>query len=224
MADVRDLAPPRILILDVETSGLYRKDLSIDDPAQPWIMEAGAALCTESGTMTNFFKFIVKADGRKAKEKAVEVHGITDRATALVGIPEARLLGVLTDFLKTAPLDVALKVVTFGDFDMKVIASVLARFAVSQNKPSNTYDRLWLARPLTEFVDLQKPYCQLACKLPSEFDGEDYKWPSLDEACEIMLGQPPREGFHDAFEDMLRLKALYFECAKRGYFSQGVAA
>ncbi|BCH33259.1 hypothetical protein MesoLjLc_51890 [Mesorhizobium sp. L-8-10] len=215
---MRDLSPPTVMFIDTETSGLYRKDLSIDDPGQPWAMSIAAALCNDAEELINFFSFVIKADGRTAKENAVNVHGISARATSQIGIPEPRALGALTDMLKTAPMDVALKVVTFGDFDGKILSSLFARFAISQNKPSNTYDRLWLRRPLTEFVNLQVPVCQMACKLPSEFEGGgDYKWPSLDEACEIMLGMAPRPGRHDAWEDLCRLKALYFECVKRGY-------
>lgn len=222
---MRNLYAPTALFLDIESSGLYRKDLSIDDPAQPWAQEIAAALCNDAGMMINFFRFIVKADGRTAKEGAVKVHGITALASSQIGIPEPRVLGALTDMLKTAPMDVALRVVTFGDFDGKVLSSLFARFALSQNKPSNAFDRLFLRRPYIEFVNLQHPFCQQACKLPSEFeDGGDFKWPSLEEACEIMLGMPPREGLHDAWEDVLRLKGLYFECVKRGYFAEGVAS
>lgn len=216
---MRDLSAPTVLFLDIETSGLYRRDLSIDDAAQPWAQEIAAALCNDAGVMINFFRFIVKAEGRTAKENAIKVHGISARAASQIGLPEPRVLGALTDMLKTAPMDIALRVVTFGDFDGKVLSSLFARFAVSLNKPSSAFDRLWLRRPFIEFVNLQHPYCQQACKLASELEGGgDFKWPSLDESCETMLGIPMREGFHDAWDDMMRLKALYFECLKRGYF------
>lgn len=217
----RDLSPPTVLLLDVETSGLYQARLSIDDPQQPWCPSIAAALCNTAGEMTNFFSLKIKAEGRTIKDKALDVHGITARATSQIGVPEARVLGLLGDMLKTAPLDSYIRVITFSDFDNMVLASLFARFAVSQGKPSSAYDRLWLARPLVEFIDLQKPWCQQVCKIKSEFEGAtDFKWPSLDEACESILGMPPRAGFHDAFDDMMRLKALYFHFAAQGHFPE----
>lgn len=222
---MREFAAPSVVFLDMETSGLYRRDLSIDDPAQPWAVSIAAAACTNDGMIVNHFSFLIKADGRTIKENAQKVHGISARVSSQFGIPEPRALGALTDMLKTAPMDLALRVVTFGDFDGKVLSSLFARFALSQNKPSNAFDRLWLRRPYIEFVNLQHPFCQQACKLPSELEGSgDFKWPSLDEACEIMLGMAPREGLHDAWEDTLRLKTLYFECVKRGYFAEGITS
>ncbi|AMX93752.1 MULTISPECIES: hypothetical protein [Mesorhizobium] len=226
MTEPRNLSAPEILFLKLETSGLYRKDISIDDSAQPWCPEIAAALCNRSGLITNHFAHMVKSDGRTIKENAEKVHGISARASSQVGIPEPRVLGALSDMLKTAPLDSHIKVVTFGDMDRMVVASLFARFALASGKKSDAYDRLWLNRPLIEFIDLQKPYAQQLCKLPSEFEGGlgDFKWPSLDEAGSIILGQPAHEGLRDAWSDLVTMKALYFRFAEMGLFEQDVAA
>ncbi|TIW26542.1 MAG: hypothetical protein E5V63_13285 [Mesorhizobium sp.] len=225
MTEHRDLAAPEILILKIHTSGLYRKDISIDDSAQPWCPEIAAALCNRSGQIINHFAHVVKSDGRTIKENAEKVHGITARSSSQIGIPEPRVLGALSDMLKTAPLDSHMKVVTFGDMDRMVVASLFARFALASGKKSDAYDRLWLTRPLIEFVDLQKPYAQMLCKLPSEFEnGGDYKWPSLDEAGSIILGQPANDGLRDAWSDLMTMKGLYFRFAEMGLFEQEAAA
>lgn len=212
---MRDLTTPDILVLDLETSGLYRKDLSIDDAGQPWAMQFAAGLFNRAGQMTNGFSHIVKSNGRMTKDKAAEVHGISARAADQVGIPERRILGCLLDMLKTAPVR-GMKVVTFGDMDQLIIASLLARFALEMGELSNAYDRYWLSRPMTTFIDIQKPMLQLLCKLPSDFESGEYRWPDLDEAGQIVLGAPMRTGFHDGWDDMLRTKALYFALAERG--------
>ncbi|MER9768996.1 hypothetical protein NKJ09_23360 [Mesorhizobium sp. M0189] len=227
MTEPRNLSAPEILFLKLETSGLYRKDISIDDSAQPWCPEIAAALSNRSGMITNHFAHMVKSDGRTIKENAEKVHGISARASSQVGIPEPRVLGALSDMLKTAPLDSHIKVVTFGEMDRMVVASLFARFALASGKKSDAYDRLWLRRPLIEFIDLQKPYAQQLCKLPSEFEGGgsgDYKWPSLDEAGSIILGQPAVEGLRDAWTDMVTMKSLYFRFAEMGLFERDVAA
>lgn len=211
----RDNSAPVALLVDVETSGLYLEKVSMDDPSQPWCPQIAAGLITASGAFVNHFGHIVKADGRKIKENAQAVHGITDAAASRYGVPEPRVLGMLTDMLKTAPMT-ALRVVTYGDFDMKVIASLLARFAISLNKPSTAFDRLWLARPRTEFINLMTPFCQQICNLPPNFEGGDARWPTLDEAAATILGRAPRTGPHDGWDDLLIMRDLYVEIDRRG--------
>lgn len=218
----RDLSVPTLLFIDVESSGLIREDLPLADAAQPWPMQVSAMLCNEAGSIANFFSHVVKAEGRTAKENAVKVHGISAWATTQIGVPEPRVLGVLGDMLKTVPMT-AMKVISFSDFDRRIISSAFARFGESQGRPGG-FARLWEHRIGTEFIDIQKPWCAQVCKLPSTIEGGDYRWPSLDEAAQTILGRPPREGFHDAFGDMLLLKDLYFALKGRGFFARNEVA
>ena len=215
-----DYSAPTLLFIDLETSGFYRKDLDIDDPGQPWAVSCAAALCNDAGTMTNFMSHIIRSEGRMIKENAMAVHGISDRVAQRIGVPESRVLGMLSDMLKTAP---HMRVISYGDFDPMVISSLFSRFAVASNKPSSTYDRLWMTRPSTEFINLMTPFCQEICRLPSEFENGEYKWPSLDESAGAILGRPPRDGTHDAWQDMLLMRDIYFELAKRGLFPRALA-
>jgi hypothetical protein len=168
---MRDLAYPSVLLIDIETSGLPRRDLSIDDPAQPWAMSVAAALCNSAGVFTNFCMHIIKADGRTVKEGAEKVHGIPRDAASKIGIPEPRVMGVLLDMMKTAPYDEELKVVTYGDFDMGVLASLFARYAIAQNKPANTYDRQWLARPHKSHVISWRRFARSPATYPANSKG-----------------------------------------------------
>lgn len=208
---------PNILIIDLKTSGLYLKSEPIDSKQQPWAPYISALQCDATGRVVNMFSTYIKSDGRAVRNGALEKHGIDHRMVARIGIPESRALGVISDMLKVAPFEDAMRVVTFGDMDKMVLASLFARFAITAGKPSNAFDKLWFTRPLTEFVDLQKPYAQRLCKLVSEHEDGDFRWPTLEEACKTALGRSAARE-NDCLEDVLLLKDLYFNFAARGYF------
>lgn len=222
MAEERDLTVPSLLFLKAHTSGLYREDLSPVDAGQPWIMQLAFILANESGAVAHCGSHIIKADGRTAKENAVKVHGISARATTQIGIPESRLLGVLADMLKTAPV-AAMKVVTYGTFDRRIISSLYQRFGERERGNPMAFAKLWESRPGTEFVNLQDPWASQVCKLPSE-TGDGYRWPTLDEAAETILGRSRGDGFRDAYEDVSLVKDIYLELARRGFFGRAEAA
>jgi hypothetical protein len=214
------MKPPSLLFLDIESSGLYKERLSMDDSQQPFAVSIAVALCNPDGDFVNFAKLLIKPDGRSIQTGAENVHGISARDAAQYGVPEARALGLLSDLLKTMPMESYIKCISFGDFDKRVISSLFARFAISQGKQSNAYDRLWMARPLVEFCNLMDPVCTTICKIPSKDVPGSYKFPSLDEAAQTILGQPPREGRHDAFEDMMTTRAIYLRLKERGFFPE----
>lgn len=214
MIDASAIALPNILFIDLKTSGIYLKGEPIDSPQQPWSPYIAAMHCNSAGQVINHFSAYIQPDGRKVMQAAKNQHGIDDKAAARLGIPEARAIGLLSDMLKICQFQ---KVVTFGDMNKMLIGTLLARFAVFQKKPSDTYARLWLARQSTTFVDVQKPTAQQICKLPSEFDDGDYKWPSFAEAAKVIVGREPSE-LRDSLEDLLILKDMYFNLKHRGFF------
>lgn len=216
------MKPPSLLFIDCETSALWRDKLSMDDPQQPWCVSIAFALCDEEGQFQNFGRYLIKPEGRTIQRGAEDVHGITVREASQFGVPEPRILGLLGDLLKTMPMDSWIKCISYGEFDKRVIASLFARFAISQGKQSSAYDRLWLRRPLVEFIDLMTPYAEQLCRIPSEHVEGTYKWPSLDEAAQIILGREPRQGRHDAWQDVLILRDLYLHCRSQGMFREEV--
>ncbi|NEI71060.1 hypothetical protein GR212_15885 [Rhizobium lusitanum] len=218
------IAIPNILFLDLQTSGLYLRNESIDSNQQPWAPYIAAMQCNGGGQVINHFAAFIKPDGRMVKGGALEKHGIDHKLCGRVGIPESRALGILSDMLKVGPFESEMKVVTYGDMDKMVVASLFARFAVSLSKPSSAFDRLWLTRPMTTFIDLQKPYAQQICKLESEVsDATEYRWPRFGEAVEGILGRQPNE-HRDSLQDILLLKEMYFDLARRGFFPEVNAA
>lgn len=220
MAEKRDLTVPELLFLNCQSSGLIREDLPLDDVGQPWPMQVSAVLCNSTGSITNLFSHLVKAEGRTAKDAAVAIHGISPWASTQVGVPEPRVLGVLGDMLKTVSA-YGMKVVTFSSFDQRVISSAFARFAASQGKPG-AYARLWEARTGVEFITLQAPWLTQVCKLPSEFEGGEYRWPSMNEAAMAVLGHParPDEEVRDSFREVMTLKDLFFALKAKGMFAE----
>jgi hypothetical protein len=214
---------PSLLFLDIKTSGLYRTTEPLTSDQQPWAPYIAALQCDSTGRVVNHFATFVKAEGRSVKNGALEIHGIDHKAADRVGVPQPRALGLLTDMLKVGPIADTMKVITFGDMDKMVIASLLARFAEKAGKPVDSYSRLWMARPHTTFIDLQKPWAQRLCRLPSP-DGEgDFRWPTFEEACTFALGRSAKNAL-DGLEDLLLLKDLYFNFAGRGYFPDTEAA
>lgn len=224
MSEAAPVAIPNILFLELKTSGLYLRNESIDSNQQPWAPYLAAMQCNDEGQVINHFAGYIKPDGRMVKGGALEKHGVDHRTCGRLGIPEPRALGMLSDMLKVGPFETHMKIVTYGDMDKMVIASLFSRFAISQNKPSNAYDRLWLTRPMTTFIDLQKPYAQQICKLESEVEtSTEYRWPRFEEACEGILGRRPGIK-RDSLEDMLLLKEMYFELDRRKFFPELEAA
>ncbi len=183
-----------ILFVDCETSDLLKRDLPLDDPSQPWCVSIAAVL-TVPGRRDQDFHLPIRAEGRKIRIGAEKVHGVSSREAAMHGVPEVAVLSVLCWLAAQAEC-----VVGHGiDFDRDVITSILLRRGKSS--------KLW-TRPGLTFHDTMKlatPFC----RIPSVFDDGGFKWPSLDEACSILLGEPPREGGHAAADDLARTRRVW---------------
>lgn len=215
MGEPRDLTVPNVLFLKVHTNGLYRPELPREDEGQPWVLECAAALCNASGVTTNQFCHLIKPEGHRIKDGAAEKHGLSDWALAQVGVPLPRVIGALSDMLRTAVIE-HMRVVTYSDFDPRVITAAFSRVAVGLGRPPEHFDRFWSARPLTEFIVLQHPFCQLACKLESEIEGADYRWPTLEEAVAGVLGHELPALPRDAWTDICAIRDLYFHFLRNG--------
>lgn len=201
------------LIVDIESSGLLMKDRPLSDPQQPWIVSCAAELVSAEGKTLDFFHRRVKADGRKIKDDAAKVHGISSRQAATFGASEIVVLGMLSSMVADARYVIGhgLKL-----FDKMVIEGVLIR----RGKDARLFER-----PGLEFLDTMETataFCKIEPK--PAFESNQYKWPSLDEACQIILGEEPREGPHDAWEDCQRTKRLFFALKERNAFEIPEAA
>ncbi|MCW5720750.1 MAG: hypothetical protein KIS86_06370 [Devosia sp.] len=224
MADEgRGLKPPQVLLVKCHSSGLYNDSLPISHDGQPVLVELAHMLIDENGRSGNINSNIVKSEGRVTQAEASRVHGLTNWEISQVGAKQARIVGLLTDLLRTLPYK-HMKVVSYTAFDAKVIGAALARLG-DQMSPKKDFSNLWLARPLTEFIDLQDPWARLECKLVDPEGG--YRRPSLIEAERHILGRDRTQGpWRDlpmALVDVLCLRDLYLKFAKDGVLHEEAA-
>lgn len=187
-----------ILFVDSETSGLPNKDLPLNDPSQPWVVSLAAQLDDNGGNPVDWFTTRIRGDGRKIRSGAEAIHGMSNQAVSGAGVTEIVAIGMLVQFANQATHAVGHGV----DFDKKIITGIMLR----AGKDIRNWTRAGL-----EFIDTMKaatPFCRLAPNPPR--DDNSYKWPSLDEACQIMLDEEPRTGVHCAWDDMQRARRLFY--------------
>ena len=202
-----------VLLIDCETSGLIKRGLPLDSPEQPWIVSLAAQLVDAAGNELASLNTRIRAAGRPIAEDAKSVHGISAREAARGGVAEKSVLRLLCGSQSLASQ--ARFVVGHGlQFDKDVITGSLMR---------NGWDAsVWL-RPGLQFCCTMLAGAPF-CKLPSEHDSGGYKWPSLDAACSLLLGEEPRSEYHTAMDDLRRTRDLFFWLRERGAFEMDKAA
>lgn len=183
------------LVVDVEGSGLIKRDLPLSNPSQPWCMSIAARLMDESFVPLDWMYTRIRSDGRRVEAGAERVHGVSARAAARMGISEIAALGCLIGLAAQSRYLIGHGV----DYERQIIAGVLER----QNKNTS----IWM-RPGLEVICTMKAAAPF-CRLPSGRDDNDWKWPTLDQACETLLGEAPRSGTHNAWDDMERADRLF---------------
>lgn len=188
-----------LLFLDCETSGLIKKALPLGSPEQPWIVNLAAELTDGAGKQLACIRTGIRANGRTITDGARNVHGVSSATAARSGVSELAALGVLCG--RESLASQARYVIGHGiSFDRDVVTSVLA----GQGRDPASW-----TRPGLQFVDTMlaaAPFCGIS----GEHESGGYRWPSLDQACETLLGEAPRVGPHDAWDDLRRCKELYF--------------
>lgn len=194
-----------LLFCDVETSGLFKKNLPMDSDQQPWVVSLAAELTDAKGRQLACISTGIRANGRRISPGASAIHGVSSALAGRSGVSELAALGVLCG--RESLASQARYCIGHGiSFDRDVITSVLAR---------NGRDATTWVRPGLTFVDTMTTAAPF-CKLPSDHESGSYKWPSLDDACEILLNEPPRTGHHNAWDDVQRCKLLFFWLRSRG--------
>lgn len=191
-----------ILVVDSETSDLLKADLPLGDAAQPWIVSLAAQLCTPEGLVRDFFHIRIRADGRQVRTGAQAVHGISTREAARHGVSEVTAFGMLIGFAAQASYAVGHGI---DSFDRRVVESGLIRLGKDT--------RMWTRAGL-QFIDTMLVAAPV-CKIPSGRDDGQFKWPSLDEACQSILDEAPREGAHSAYDDCDRARRLFLALRER---------
>lgn len=199
-----------ILSLDTETSNLPARGMDVANPQYPWPVRIGAALFDDDGKDYALFSTGIRGDGRTIAEGAKNVHGVSSREAGRTGIPEKVALSVICHLAGQARLLIGFNI----EFDRDVLVAAILR---------QDQDPKRLLRPGLQLIDLMKP-CTPFCKLPTDHDSGSYRWPSLDDAGRILLGETPRVGPHTDWNDLQRGKRIYFWLKARGALELGSAA
>lgn len=202
------------LFVDVECSGLYRRNKPADDPSQPWCVSIAADLRDDHGIRIPdaWFSLRIRADGRSIEPAAEAVHGISTREARSGGVNEIAALGCLIGLVAQADV-----LVGHGlDFDWHVINSLLVR---RKNETAvAAWNRPRLRRVCTMIASTE------VCQIPSETVPDTFKWPSLDEAAAQICGIEPRTGPHSPWDDVQRTAAIYFSMVRTGLLEPSEAA
>ncbi len=204
-----------LLFLDLVTSGLLREDLPLGSSSQPWALKIAAELSDAQGNRVSAIDMLIKAEGRTIKPQAKQLHGLEERRCEQYGVKQNAVLATLTDLAGKAS-----RVVTYGDFDKRVVTSLLINLETQTNKARGTFTSRW-ERTGLEFLNIQDPVCTRECALPHEGKDENedkLRWPSLEEACDLILKEPTTVNKADAWSGLSATKSLFFELLNRGHF------
>lgn len=193
--------PTPFLFMDSETSGFLKRELALGDPGQAWPVSLAAELTDKNGESEDFFSCRIRADGRKIEAAAEGVHGISSRMAGNRGVSSITALGMLVGFAGQANYLIGHSI----DFDRKIIESELIRLKKSPDI---------FIRPSLEMICTMKSSIPV-CAIPSQHEQGGYKWPSLDECAEKLLGAQKREGLHGAWRDMQLAKSIFFHLLER---------
>lgn len=206
------------LVTGISTSGLINRALPLDDASQPWPVSVAAALYDDAGEKHQHINLRVRAAGRLISPGATEAHGISSRDAERCGVIEAVALAAMVGLAADAEA-----VVGFGMPHIRdVVVSALLRA-----KPEPRPTTRWL-RPGLQHIDLIPP-AAAACKLPSEHESGQYRWPRMEDACRLLLGTGEAEARRinslgdDAWSDMERAAAVFFQLKSENMIELGPA-
>lgn len=182
------------LVFDTETTGLTKKHLPVSDPSQPRVVQLGAILFEDDGTVRAELNLIVKPDGWTIPVEASNVHGITTELAEKFGLP----------------LDMVLR--PFNRLSAMADTMVAHNFAYDEFVLRGEFERLGRE---PEFKKKQS-FCTMEAATPivGQKGPRGLKWPKLIDTHEFLFGEK-FEGAHDAMADVRACKRVFLELVKR---------
>lgn len=185
------------MFLDVETTGHLIKNRYLDDSDQPHIIQVAYIRTEDDGTEIDRSSSVIRPKDWGVPKKAVDRHGITHERAQRIGIP---VDGAIMQMLLTS-LTVS-RIVAHGAESVRDhVTSVLIR----RGKKTKAWQRSNL-----EWICTMERSTEL-CAI--DRDGQN-KWPSLEEAAEIVCDRKRAlmpDGKHNAMEDAEMVRDLYFK-------------
>lgn len=187
------------LFFDTETTGFPRRDLPLDHPRQPRIVQLACILAEDDGTERASLSLIVRPDGWSIPAEAAAIHGIDDALAERAGVPIDMALRLLLDMARQTSLVVAHNVA----FDVEV-----AQIGLHQIRQPDAATEIG-AMPRACTMNLATPILKLPPTermLAAGFNKP--KAPKLAE-CVRHFFDEPLEGAHDALVDVRACARVY---------------
>ncbi len=170
-------------LFDTETTGIYNFNRPADHESQPDVIQLAAILCDEEKIYSSFNIFVHAET--EIPEEAYAIHRIDRKMTARVGVTRHRACQLLDSFARNADILVGHNI----EFDVKIMRTAMLREkgnAAAMNKAS--------------FCTMKQAVEH--CKLPNPKRPGTFKWPSLQEAYQILVDAKGFVGAHDAMADI----------------------
>lgn len=186
------------LVVDTETTGWRKSGKKIQD-GQARVCQVAMLLINSQGKPLAAFSSLIKPDGWKISDSAKEAHGFSDEDCKNFGVHVSFMIHSFNHMA-----DRATKIIAHhADFDKGMMDIEAAYFTKTEN-------------PAT-----RKPwYCTQEnsinlCRLPptekmKAAGRHHFKTPSLAEALKILTGRDIGEGAHDAMNDAIACRDVFF--------------
>lgn len=187
-------------VLKLETTGLPKADLPLDDHSQPRVLRVVSLLADAEGAAATLDVHCQPEEGWRLSPLAEEVHGISRRRAVLLGVPVRCAVAMASQMSRKARTAVA----WFAPFERQVIASQIARLG---GDPAQT-----VARPGLSWVSVGE-LCAQPCGLVDEEKAP--RSPKLHEAVRILLGLDLPED-RSTHAEALAVHSLYRHLEGRG--------
>lgn len=173
------------LALDLETNGLIDRNLGLDDPGQPHLVELGAVLFDDADVEVGIYQSLIKPTDWNIGDSTAAIHGITTEYARSCGVGIKNALLALMGLVERADIIVAHNMA----FERQIIAIELMRLKAQ--------GQWWLQRS----GDMR---CTMALskdlvKLPGRYN--DYKYPKLSEAMDVLCPGEPVKHAHRSLGD-----------------------
>lgn len=176
------------------------------DETWPHIMQIAAMLCDSSGMPQQMVgKLVDLPENSFVHPQASKVHGIDPKDARRYGMPERSVLRDIHDFVRKTDIIVGHS----AEFERGMLLNRARLLGI---------DRATLLRKSLRWFCTMKNSTE-ACNLRRD-DGTR-KWPTLDEACEALLGEAPRQGKHSAWEDVQRTHRLWMHLVENDLVNLG---
>jgi len=195
------------LIFDTETTGKWDFKKTLDDPAQPSMVELAWQLVdTETGRIVDVCNRLIELpDGREIPAEVTAIHGVTTDMCRRFGKSVLDTIYLFGDAIEIADVAVAHNF----DFDKRIILASLVQ--------CDLVEGTIIHKEMLDQLN-QKHFCTMNAatdliKIPGPYG---YKWPKLQELYQFLFNREPQYTAHCALGDVMTTTECLLELNRRG--------